>query len=57
MLYDIGLKISYDYDQPVNAGRHMLRVTPALPRPKIWCCEHADARTEVRGWYGTKSDC
>jgi len=30
MLYDIGLKISYDYDQPANAGRHMLRVMPAI---------------------------
>ena len=29
MLYDIGLKISYEYDQPANAGRHMLRVMPA----------------------------
>jgi transglutaminase-like putative cysteine protease len=29
MLYDIRLKISYDYDQPANAGRHMLRVMPA----------------------------
>ncbi len=29
MLYDIGLKISYEYDQPANAGRHMLRLMPA----------------------------
>jgi transglutaminase-like putative cysteine protease len=29
MLYDIGLKISYDYDQMANAGRHLLRVIPA----------------------------
>ena len=29
MLYDIGLKILYEYDQPANAGRHMLRLMPA----------------------------
>lgn len=29
MIYDIGLKISYDYDQPANAGRHLLRLKPA----------------------------
>jgi transglutaminase-like putative cysteine protease len=29
MLYDIGLKISYDYDLPVIAGRHVLRLMPA----------------------------
>lgn len=29
MIYDIGLKISYDYDLPVNAGRHILRLAPA----------------------------
>jgi len=29
MLYDIGLKISYAYDLPANAGRHVLRVMPA----------------------------
>ena len=29
MLYDVRLKISYDYDQPANAGRHMLRLQPA----------------------------
>ena len=30
MLYDIGLKISYDYDLPANTGRHMLRLMPAI---------------------------
>lgn len=29
MLYDIDLKITYDYDQMANAGRHLLRVMPA----------------------------
>ncbi|MEQ1753722.1 MAG: transglutaminase family protein [Micropepsaceae bacterium] len=29
MIYDIDLKISYDYDQPANAGRHLLRLKPA----------------------------
>jgi len=29
MLYDIGLKVSYDYDLPVIAGRHVLRLMPA----------------------------
>lgn len=29
MLYDIGLKITYAYDQPANGGRHILRLMPA----------------------------
>lgn len=29
MIYDIGLRITYDYDLPVNAGRHVLRLVPA----------------------------
>ena len=29
MLYDIGLRIVCEYDQPANAGRHLLRVMPA----------------------------
>jgi transglutaminase-like putative cysteine protease len=29
MLYDIACTISYDYDQPATAGRHMLRLMPA----------------------------
>ena len=29
MIYDIGLRIAYDYDLPVNAGRHVLRLLPA----------------------------
>lgn len=29
MLYDIGLKISYEYEHPANAGRHVLRLMPA----------------------------
>lgn len=29
MIYDIGLRIAYDYDLPVNAGRHVLRLAPA----------------------------
>jgi transglutaminase-like putative cysteine protease len=29
MLYDIGLTIAYDYDQPAVAGRHILRLVPA----------------------------
>lgn len=29
MLYDIGLKISYAYDQLANTGRHVLRLMPA----------------------------
>jgi len=28
MIYDIGLRIAYDYDLPVNAGRHVLRLVP-----------------------------
>lgn len=29
MIYDIGLRISYEYDRPANAGRHLLRLVPA----------------------------
>ena len=29
MLYDIGLRIVYEYDSPANAGRHLLRLMPA----------------------------
>ncbi len=29
MLYDIGLRIAYEYDSPANAGRHLLRLMPA----------------------------
>lgn len=29
MLYDISLRITYRYDHPANAGRHLLRVMPA----------------------------
>lgn len=29
MLYDIGLTIAYEYDQPAVTGRHMLRLMPA----------------------------
>jgi len=29
VLYDIGLRISYEYDSPANAGRHLLRLMPA----------------------------
>lgn len=29
MLYDIALRISYEYERPANAGRHMLRLIPA----------------------------
>ncbi len=29
MLYDIRLKITYEYDQPAIAGRHILRLVPA----------------------------
>ena len=29
MLYDIGLKISYEYDRSASTGRHMLRMMPA----------------------------
>lgn len=29
MLYDIGLRIFYEYDSPANAGRHLLRLMPA----------------------------
>ncbi|MFM9865629.1 MAG: transglutaminase domain-containing protein [Micropepsaceae bacterium] len=29
MLYDIGLRITYEYDRPANAGRHLLRLVPA----------------------------
>ena len=39
MLYDIGLKISYDYDQPANAGRHMLRV--------LFLCTRNSARSQM----------
>lgn len=29
MIYDVGLRISYEYERPANAGRHMLRLVPA----------------------------
>lgn len=29
MLYDLGLAIAYEYDQPAVAGRHILRLVPA----------------------------
>ncbi len=29
MLYDISLSITYDYDAPADAGRHVLRIVPA----------------------------
>ena len=29
MLYDIGLKITYDYATPAAGGRHILHLTPA----------------------------
>jgi transglutaminase-like putative cysteine protease len=29
MIYDIGLTIAYEYDQPAVAGRHILRLVPA----------------------------
>ncbi len=29
MLYDIGMTITYSYDSPAIAGRHLLRLTPA----------------------------
>ncbi|WP_043610701.1 transglutaminase family protein [Ensifer sp. ZNC0028] len=29
MLYDISLKITYDYEVPVSGGRHLVRVLPA----------------------------
>ncbi|KSV77207.1 hypothetical protein D9M68_323250 [compost metagenome] len=29
MLYDISLKITYDYEVPVSGGRHLVRVMPA----------------------------
>ncbi len=29
MLYDISLKIAYDYDSSADAGRHILRIVPA----------------------------
>ncbi len=41
MLYDIKLKIAYDYDVPASGARHMVRVLPmsipagsvSLPEP------------------------
>ncbi|KAA9006744.1 transglutaminase family protein [Histidinibacterium aquaticum] len=36
MLYDIRLSISYDYDQPAAAGRHLLRILPrGLPDQQV----------------------
>ena len=29
MLYDISLRIAYEYDSPANGGRHLLRLMPA----------------------------
>lgn len=29
MLYDISLTVTYDYEQPADAGRHILRIVPA----------------------------
>jgi transglutaminase-like putative cysteine protease len=29
MLYDVGLKLTYDYHAPVHGGRHLIRVVPA----------------------------
>ena len=59
MLYDIGLKISYEYDQPANAGRHMLRVMPAnLPgeqqvvSAKLTIDPQAEERIERTDFFG-----
>ncbi len=40
MLYDIGLTITYSYDSPAVAGRHLLRLTPADlrgPQRRVSC--------------------
>ena len=29
MLYDIVLRIAYDYDNPADASRHIIRLSPA----------------------------
>ncbi len=29
MIYDIGMKITYEYERPVSVGRHLLRLMPA----------------------------
>ena len=59
MLYDIGLKISYDYDQPANAGRHMLRVMPAnlsgeqqVVSANLMIDPQAEERTELTDFFG-----
>jgi transglutaminase-like putative cysteine protease len=45
MLYDIGLTISYEYDRPANAGRHMLRLVPAtLPGEQKVIASYLDIR-------------
>lgn len=62
MLYDIRLKISYDYDQPANAGRHMLRVMPAnLPDEQqvvsanLMIDPQAEERVERTDFFGNSA--
>ncbi|NOT38917.1 MAG: transglutaminase family protein [Alphaproteobacteria bacterium] len=48
MLYDIGLRISYEYDRPANAGRHMLRLVPAtLPGEQKVIASYLDIQPMV----------
>ena len=45
MLYDIVLRIDYQYQRPANAGRHLLRVLPAdLPGEQRLVAAALDAR-------------
>ena len=52
MLYDIALRITYRYQQPANAGRHLLRVMPAdLPGEQ----QRVSGSLEVRPTGGEQS--
>jgi transglutaminase-like putative cysteine protease len=48
MLYDVGLRITYQYDQPAIAGRHMLRLLPAdLPGEQRLVVGYLDVQPRV----------
>ena len=48
MLYDIGASFTYRYDSPANAGRHLLRLTPAsVEGSQRVVASHLDIRPAV----------
>ncbi len=61
MHYDIGLRITYRYDHPANAGRHLLRLMPAdlrdeqrLVRGSLDVEPHDGVQVDFRDFFGNK---